>query len=264
MSFHPFSICDDSSRFEFIVCGERFKVGFLSASLLSSKAVSLILNENIFEMRIECPSHFEKQKVFETFCFIIQMLIGIPFELSKSNIFESLFIFRQLENNYFIDKCIEFLSNLKFDNPFEKLIEFQNSQIPIPSTLIETISSQFYSLSEENIQKINPSILSQLLKCSCLKIENEDSLFEILLKYLKEHPNNFIIFEFIQFSSLSLNNLNIFFKIFPLSMISSNLWNSLSNLSTKPEIKNRYSGKLLKFSCRKLFQYSNKRLNFES
>jgi hypothetical protein len=206
-------------------------------------------------MKIECPSHFERNKFIETFCEIIQMLIGIGFEFSKSNYREALWIFRELKNNYFTQKALEFFSTFSIEDPFEKVLDFQSLQIEIPSKLIENIASNFYSHSENDIQKFNPSILSQILNSLSLKIKNEDSHFEVLCNYLNKHPDSFSIFEFIQFSSLSLNCLKRFFEIFPPSKISMNLWNSLSTLATKSDNKSRYIEQIIET---KLFEFETK------
>jgi hypothetical protein len=66
-----------------------------------------------------------------------------------------------------------------------------------------------------------------------LALKSEDSLFDVLLEYVSAHPDSFSLFEFVHFKSLSLCRLRRFFDIFPLSTISSNLWNSLSSLSSE-------------------------------
>jgi hypothetical protein len=242
ISFHPFSLSDDSKLFRFIVCDQIFEIPFLSASLLSPKVSSLISNENIFELSIEnpSPSHIESDTIIKTFSNIIQILIGLDFELNFDNYQNSILIFKILENEYFLSKTIEFVSTLKFESDIEKLFCLQQISNKIPHSLIESISSTFHSISEENILKIFPSILNEILQSSSLKIESEDSLFEILCHYLNQHPENYSIFDFIKFSSLSSNCLKRFFEIFPPFNISTCLWNSLSSLATKPSNSNRY------------------------
>jgi hypothetical protein len=162
------------------------------------------------------------------------------FELNSDNIQCALFIFKFLENDYFVSKTIEFVSTLKFENEIEQILLLQQISTTIPSSLINSIASKFDSISSQNVLKIFESNLRAIVGSNSLKIESEDSLFEILCFYLKEHPESHSIFEFVKFSSLSLKCLKTFFEIFPPSSISSFLWNSLSTLSTKPTFDNRY------------------------
>ncbi|OHT04371.1 hypothetical protein TRFO_28135 [Tritrichomonas foetus] len=89
------------------------------------------------------------------------------------------------------------------------------------------VSSHFYEISKENIERLDLSIIELILKNQKLMILNEDSLFSFILSlYLKDHSYG-ILFEYIEFQNLNPNSFEQFITLFDLCDLNLSIWSSI-------------------------------------
>jgi hypothetical protein len=143
------------------------------------------------------------------------MIYGLPLSITKDNFGIIFNISIQLHNSAIADECCEYLKTIDFENleslscvlPFVELIP----NLPLN---VSKISSNFETLKSDLLTKVSPSTMSTILKCSDLKIESEDSLFEFLLEYSKKWKHECLpLFENIYFEYLSELNLEQFSEL---------------------------------------------------
>jgi hypothetical protein len=235
--FIPFSNFDFSDEFTFIISKHQFKCGFLSASLISPFAKRMIEHENCFEMEIKIPPQIENEHFLKTFFEIFDTLNGFSFSITKLNASSVHSIGRQLLNQKLLDSSFCLLSeSIESKSPIDQLLFYLDSGSSIESDLISSVASEFYLFSKEQLSRIPINILSQILSSKSLKIEDETIFFDILISLYSNDTKYFSHFEFIQFSKLSAEQIIHFFDIFNPSLVSSNLWNSISSIFKKTKI----------------------------
>lgn len=161
------------------------------------------------------------------------------------------------------DKINEYLNKLTlFQNQIiAKIIE---EDIDF-SSLIDIIASHFYQIDKNQIKSLPKSLLLKILSNTHLKIEDEDTLFEIIKEIFEERENEnenknkeedeeeeeltiFDFYEQINFSGLSDEKFKEFLEIFDPTKMTNSLWKKLCNRFLNKEInKDRYSGQKFLF-----------------
>jgi hypothetical protein len=238
----PFTNFDFSEEFTFSVSNYQFKCGFLSASLISPFVRQMIENENRFEIELQIPPKINEEVFLKTFCEFFLSLNGFSFSINEMNASSAHSIGRQLLNPKLLNLSFSILSqSIKSKSPIDQLLFFVETDSTIETDLINSIASEFYQFSKEQICQIPFKILSQILSSNSLKIESETHFFDLLISLYSIDSKYFSCFEFVKFSQLSNEQLIQFFDIFNPSFVSSNLWNSISSIFKKPQIpSNRY------------------------
>lgn len=102
----------------------------------------------------------------------------------------------------------------------------------------------------DKIQQIEFSLLEEIIKRDNLKLEDEDSLLQIILAKYKENHSSSVLFEYVRFSEISQPLMDEFVKNFNIEHLNTgtfrNICNSLYSLKNneKPKLE-RYLSKFL-------------------
>jgi hypothetical protein len=177
--FTPFSNFDFSEEFTFIVGNHQFKCGKLSASLISSFAKQKIEHENENEIELKIPSEIEFEVFLKTFCEFFDILNGFSFSITEMNSSSAHWIGRQLLNQELLDSSFSVLSKcFESKSPIDQLFIHIEIGSSIEADFINSVASEFYLFSKEQLSRIPIDILSQILSSTSLKIENETKFFD--------------------------------------------------------------------------------------
>ena len=102
--------------------------------------------------------------------------------------------------------------------------EFQEENI---KKVISFISSHFYEFKEEDLKHLRIGILEEVLSNDDLKISDENSLFELVLKLYEDDHSYSILFSKIIFSNLSQESIEKFIRVFSIDDLDSEIWHSI-------------------------------------
>jgi hypothetical protein len=152
------------------------------------------------------PFYFEKYSLESLSC-IIQL-----FKLSSL----SQFISENLPSPQNIQEVLEFLSNHSW--------EFY------PSIFDESIAiliQQFSEIRIDQFLKLSNFVLEKLLQSPQLRLDNEDTLFSLVVELIGRDPNRKVLLKLIYFPGVSTAHLIQFFNNFPVEEIDSDLFDSL-------------------------------------
>ena len=138
-----------------------------------------------------------------------------------------------------------FIKYLKYSEYFMQASNFINND-----GLLDFISSHFYCIDQNKILTLPNSIFYSIISNEKLKIESEDSLFEIIEKKFqtneKDEYDVISFYEQINFEGLSENKFNEFIENFDTKQMSNKLWTKLCRCfylnysKSKSEISDRY------------------------
>lgn len=259
--------------FTFIVDGEEIRTSRILADLLSPiirqyhyidntintfhitthHRISNDTKERPFEIFLKHIKNHEKMNLREDekeYLKEIFLLIGnereyskfepeIKSPLSKENVFHRLHILQQFYSN--------------FDQQLKNTKQIINNENHFKNEL-EFISSHFYEIDKEEVNKLDFNSLEFIINNEQLQIEDEDSLFEFILEKYKQDKLYSHFFEFIIYSNVSVDNMKQFIKFFELEDMNYNIWKIIcdrlikeiateSTKSAETIEKNRYHSK---------------------
>lgn len=122
------------------------------------------------------------------------------------------------------------------------------------SNELNFISKHFTGLDHEKILKLSPSIIYEIIRNDQLKLEDEDSLIQLINKiYLKNRKYSYF-YSYVNFQYVSETEFENFSNIFDVNDINNEIWQSILKLAIKSlgekqsknnEIKNKNESKHL-------------------
>lgn len=231
-------ICFDkyNQDFTFIVDGKRYQTPRFVADIISPKIRNLhYIDESFNEFHIKTNNINKSEDHFPDF---LKLCMLDKQKLDSSRIHEYSSYFKELGNigEYFhlefstiealtTEKAISFLSQINslFDKSTENF-DTSNEQI---KEIISFISSHFYELSETDIRVLGKDMIEMIISNEELKINDEDSLFEIIMKLYEEDETYSNLFGRVIFCNLSSKSVEKFVNTFSFDDISSEIWSSI-------------------------------------
>lgn len=235
-SFTKINFNNQARDFSFFVGDSEFKVNKLIADLISpnvykihetdSSASSYFINiKNNTNSNFNFEINYEDIKESD-FNIIIQLSEGKGIQIDENNILSLDFFFKALGNTEMID----FLSNemnIDLDDFFlnegknNSLLDKSLRNLLIKDILhlshekeIEFISSHFYlfiSDEKQSLMKLNVDTFYEILGNPKLCINDEESLFNFILKLVEEKGDDFTcLFEFVEFENLVIDSIKKF------------------------------------------------------
>lgn len=234
------NICFDKydKDFTFIVDGKRYQTPRFIADILSPKIRNLhYVDESIDEFRINTNNMNKSEDHFPDFLKLCTFDKQI---LDSSRIHEYSTYFKELGNigEYF---HLEFstIETLTKEKAISTLIQinslFENRRENCDTTneqvkeIISFISSHFYELNEEEIRFLGKDIIEMIISNEELKIKDEDSLLEMILKLYEEDQTYSDLIGQVIFSNLSAESVEKFVNTFSIYDITSEIWSSICN-----------------------------------
>ena len=102
------------------------------------------------------------------------------------------------------------------------------------TSLLSFIASHFYAIDRNEFLKLSRNLQHQIISHPKLKIDSEDSLFDIIIEIIERKKENeeeiddVLFLEQIEFKGLSEERLRIFVDLFDVNEMSNPLWRKLS------------------------------------
>ncbi|OHT17615.1 hypothetical protein TRFO_00877 [Tritrichomonas foetus] len=239
--------------FTFVVNGQKYETSRFIADLLSPKIANLhFIDESIQEYHLNT----EQQGDFEHFINLVGFEKNCYSE-TEINFFVELFI--ELGNNEYINLNPQFFEPITIDNVISRIqnklrlsLKFTNSSIDFRfiQNEISFISKHFYEIinqedetRKENLISLGIEILEMILQNDNLKLYDEDSLFNFILRIVGKNEEFSIskcihIFEYVKFEYLSQESIKTFISIFDLEYLNESIWLSIcQRLLLTPNLK---------------------------
>lgn len=220
-------------NFTFVVNGTSFPTKRLIADLLSPK----IRNYHLIDEA--CDQISIETRTKGNFSNILNIAIKGKQAFPNSEIKYVYEVLSQLDNFDFIDSTGFFSDEITVTNVFDK-IDIKNSFRLDISEEISFLANHIGELSSK-IKKLDINIIELILRNDHLLIENEDWLYEYVIKI------NTCLLECIKFSYLSEEVMNDFISTFDISQLNIGIWNSLcQRLKLKIDINSDIDSKRFK------------------
>ncbi|KAK8835257.1 hypothetical protein M9Y10_017042 [Tritrichomonas musculus] len=110
--------------------------------------------------------------------------------------------------------------------------------------LIEFAAEHFYQIPRKNLKTVDIEILAAVIKNAKLRLEDEESLFELLLGLYEEDREYSSLFEYVEFKHLKSESVREFINQFDIEYLSAGTWQSicerLVGVSESPVGSERY------------------------
>lgn len=111
--------------------------------------------------------------------------------------------------------------------------------------LIKIVSSHFSQISKDKIKQLPLEIIERFLNEETLKIDDEDSLLNLIIELYTEDDKYSKLFEYVKFCNVSEETMSNFIERFDIDDLSSGIWQSickrLLTSSQKVQLKERYN-----------------------
>lgn len=237
--------------FLFIVNGKEFKTSRLISELISPKI---------------CQIH-SVDPTIESFTIKTHSKGDFSLFLKLVNFNNLVFPENELE---FLSEVIEQLGNESIDieipnqtkttkeNVIQSLKQHEQNPIfygEIISNEIDLISSNFFELSKtEEMQELSQSVIDRIISNPQLKLEDEDQLLSFINKLYKNDSNFCELYQYVNFSNVSLSAIQEFLSIFDINDMNNMTWKSVSKrlrneiklkkIESKRYIKNNFLFKI--------------------
>ncbi|KAK8840504.1 hypothetical protein M9Y10_030712 [Tritrichomonas musculus] len=110
--------------------------------------------------------------------------------------------------------------------------------------LIEFAAEHFYQIPRKNMKTVEIDILEAVIKNAKLRLEDEESLFELILGLYEEDREYSSLFEYVEFKHLKSESVREFINQFDIEYLSAGTWQSicqrLVGVSESPVGSERY------------------------
>lgn len=233
----PFSKYE--KNFTFVLNGKRYPTNRLIADILSPYIRNYhFINSSIDEFYLNSNASSEEQEnedFFNDFLnmasfqnskldFSHQLLFAQYFYL-LGNFDEYFRVQPKYCNNYTSENVVDILLSM---SQMSSIIPAQfNIKISPMNELISFVAQHFEEIEKEKMKKLSVDIIDEILQNKYLKLSDEDSLLQFIL-YLYENNHSYsVLFEYVQFSNVSNDSLQLFIKLFEVNDINQPIWNSI-------------------------------------
>lgn len=238
-----------NQSFKFIVNGETFETNRVIADLLSNEVRQLHFID-------PTTDYFQiSTKERGNFSIILQLADFKGVTINESDIPFLNEVIQLLGNESIeISNSKEDEIDLNITNVFNRLHTklslnskaFKNFEI---SKEIEFISNHFYDIieqKEDELIKVNTSILELILLNDDLKLKSEDQLVKFIMKLTKIDEENSVLYDYVDFLNVSLPMMIEFINNYDYNRLDRTIWESLSmRLKQEIQMKTKQTDDLL-------------------
>lgn len=184
----------------------------------------------------------------DIFKCILQLSEGNEIEINKFNKNQLLYYFNKLGNSEFLNFLLD---SAKFQeineyNAIDRLILKLSNSISAKDELAY-ISSNLYEFDEDVLSSIDSETLGLILSQPSLRIQNEEWLFDFIMKNISKNPSFVSLFEYVEFCNLSVDKIFQFEETITLDELNYMIWRSICK-RLMCEIVSSYSGREKKSS----------------
>lgn len=247
-------ISNEKNEFRFIFSDHEIRLNRISAEFISppvsrlhysDPTIDFIRYDEIFEdSEKERSKRYNQIFTEDIISLLYQISSGYSIELDEEQSIKMRFISLLLGNDELFAKLDELFPLENIESNFESYIDqlqlFQCfSQLSRDfnySSIIDNISSHFYSIEKKKLLKLPKSILYSIISNTNLKIQSEDSLLDFIEEIFTRRENEndeddeyniTLFYETIEFYGLTENKFFEFIQKLNSTDISYEIWNKL-------------------------------------
>ena len=242
--------------FTFIIKNKRYETSRFVADLISPRIRKLhyidpSLNEFVIDMTSFNDDGNSIKDYFDEFLSLIKFYPITIEPISQKYFLHYFYKLGNIEEYFRLQP--NFQKEFKVDNILELIQKFNKIQkeeddIIITATskiyedMIQFISEHFEEVDKEKMKNLPNEVISDIFQNEKLKLQEEDSLLEFILKLYEEDPSNSNLFEYVQFANVSEEKLKQFVDEFQVEFINDRIFHSICDrfFKSKQENENRY------------------------
>lgn len=232
--------------FTFVVNGKEYQTSRYIADLLSPQICQYHFTDetiNSFNISVDLQDDkcdfteilslisFEKKPIKnENLDFYIKIFMSLgndqaltelvpknPIDITLTNVFE---IIQNKQKYFFLNQ-----TNSKFTN---EVIQRET----------DFIACHFYEIDHEELQKLDISIIEDIIRNEKLQLKDEDSFMHFIIDLYSKNSKLSYLFENVHFLNISNEELENFYENFDLNDINSSIWNMIINRSINSIVSN--------------------------
>ena len=220
------ALLDEQSKFTFVVGKEEreFQCARFQACFVSKKVCNILSSDPTVEkLRVLADR--------ECSCFglIESLWNGESVCVDKSNSDDLIILSRELENDE-LSKTVQFhisAGEISIENCVSRLHLKQSMGLD-GSDEIEFIASKFHECDASFVRSLSVSELEQVLQHGSLKLENENSLFDIILNLSESDEEYSSLLKYVRFEFMDSDHVAAFMDAIYPARIDFGIWESLT------------------------------------
>ena len=229
-------------NFTFIVNGKRYETSRFIADFLSPIVCNYHFEDETFdEFTINTTQKKQNQTGGDDLLQEFLQIINFnEIELGSSQRKKYGEYFLQLGNiEEYLRLCPEYFSDLSPDNVIDRLKFIAETMkthrkgtdsLKLTgkiNDLIEFAAEHFYQIPLENMKTVEIEILAAVIKNAKLRLEDEESLFELILGLHEEDREYSSLFEYVDFKHLKSESVKEFIDQFDIEYLNIGAWQSI-------------------------------------
>lgn len=217
--YHYFD--ETNNRFYINTINKNTKIDFSSIfSLINFQSITI--NQEELEWYLDIFSSLGNQKEF------LKLIPYYPKEITTNNVIK-----RIQEKRIFLQNFNSKSSSQKVNFESEDVPEIAEKEYIQPE--LDFISNHFFEIGFDELQKLDPFIIEDIIKSDKLKLEDEDSLLNLINDLYSKNSKFSYLYEYVDFLNVSNEGLCHFFDIFDLNDINRYIWKSVIKRTMKPQ-----------------------------
>lgn len=251
------------SNFTFIVNNKRYETNRLVADVLSPIINKYHYQDSSFNEFTISIKHKEnnKQDYFNEFLNLINF-DEVELDETRRKLFSQYFL--QLGNtDEYVRLQLPHQTELSPNNIVDRLLDINETveQISTEITsddftfhfldeidqLVVFASSHFTEIDKEKLKELDISTIEEIIKNPSLRLSNEDELLDFILTSYEEDNRYSVLFEYVDFTSVSEKVLEKFVDLFSLEDMNQGTWKSICNrfFASKTTNKRKLNEKII-------------------
>ena len=89
---------------------------------------------------------------------------------------------------------------------------------------VKYASTHFEEINKEEMKKLEPELLEEIIRNPSLRLNEEDSLIEFILELYKIDSKYSTLFEYVEFKNVKVDSLQKFIDLFDIELLNSQIW----------------------------------------
>lgn len=245
-------------NFTFIVNGKRYQTSRVKADLLSPVVSGYhLIDESIEEMNITTKGGEEKetQSEIDYFSDFIKLTDFSTKSIDENHRKHYIEYFYELGNiNEYLRLQPEYFESLSPENVIDRLkflykLNVFKDESESMQEIVKYASTHFEEINKEEMKKLEPELLEEIIRNPSLRLNEEDSLIEFILELYKIDSKYSTLFEYVEFKNVNVDSLQKFIDLFDIELLNSQIWKRicqrLISSETSNETTDRYNVKYI-------------------
>lgn len=238
--------------FTFIVNDRHYKTSRAKADLLSPIVRRYhYTDESIQEITININKLNDDQKSTDYFSDFLQLTNFEEKSIDENHRKHYIEYFYELGNmNEYLRLQPEYFDDLSPGNVILRLqllykLNVVNEENENMQEIIKYASTHFEEINKEEMKKLEPEILEEIIKNPSLRLNEEDSLIRFVLELYEIDSKYSTLFEYVEFKNVKVDSLQKFIDVFDIDFLNSKIWKGFCQRLISSETSERHNYKYI-------------------